>query len=105
VDCRARGTAFRTVAQPPAARVLLYAYRRRLRGVVEVAPSWVTEETLSASVPFRQAAAFSLCRRSRGLGDSGCTIGAQKQILYTHRLDDQKQSKGSGSHGKEVTSD
>jgi hypothetical protein len=32
-----------------AARRLLAAYNRRLRGVVEVAPNCVTEETLSAS--------------------------------------------------------
>ncbi len=87
-----------------AARVLLHAYRRRLRGVVEAAPSRVTEETLSASVRFRQAAAFSLSRRNRGYGDSICAIGAQKQILQTHRLGGQKQSKGSGSHGRKVTS-
>jgi hypothetical protein len=29
--------------------VLLYAYKRRLRGVGEVAPSWMVEEILSAS--------------------------------------------------------
>ena len=31
------------------ARVLLYAYKRRLRGVVEAAPAWIVEEILSAS--------------------------------------------------------
>ena len=29
--------------------LLLQAYRRRLRGIVELAPEWVTEEILSAS--------------------------------------------------------
>ena len=29
--------------------MLLYAYKRRLRGVVEVAPAWMVEEILSAS--------------------------------------------------------
>jgi hypothetical protein len=29
--------------------VLLPAYKRRLRGIVESAPAWVTEEILSAS--------------------------------------------------------
>jgi hypothetical protein len=29
--------------------LLLYAYRRRLRGIIELAPSWVAEEILSAS--------------------------------------------------------
>jgi len=29
--------------------VLLYVYKRRLRGVAEAAPSWVTEEILSTS--------------------------------------------------------
>jgi hypothetical protein len=28
---------------------LLQAYRRRLRGLIELAPEWVTEEMLSAS--------------------------------------------------------
>jgi hypothetical protein len=32
-----------------AARLMLYAYKRRLRGVVEVAPPWMVEEILSAS--------------------------------------------------------
>jgi len=32
-----------------AARLLLFVYKRRLRGVVEVAPSWMVEEILSAS--------------------------------------------------------
>jgi len=32
-----------------AAGVLLYAYKRRLRGVVEVAPAWVSEQIVSAS--------------------------------------------------------
>jgi len=31
------------------ARLLVYVYRRRLRGLVEAAPSWVSEEILSAS--------------------------------------------------------
>jgi hypothetical protein len=31
------------------AGLLLAAYRRRLRGIVEVAPAWVVEEILSAS--------------------------------------------------------
>jgi hypothetical protein len=29
--------------------MLLYAYRRRLRGVVEAVPAWMAEEILSAS--------------------------------------------------------
>jgi hypothetical protein len=29
--------------------VLLYVYKRRLRGVVAVAPAWMVEEILSAS--------------------------------------------------------
>ena len=33
----------------PKGGLLLYAYRRRLRGVVAVAPSWMIEEILSAS--------------------------------------------------------
>jgi hypothetical protein len=32
-----------------AAGVLLYAYKRRLRGIAEVAPAWMVEEMLSAS--------------------------------------------------------
>ena len=32
-----------------AARLLLYAYKRRLRRVVEAAPAWMVEEILSAS--------------------------------------------------------
>ena len=32
-----------------AVRLLLYVHKRRLRGVVEVAPSWMVEENLSAS--------------------------------------------------------
>jgi len=32
-----------------AARALLYAYKRRLRGIVKLAPTWVSEEILSAS--------------------------------------------------------
>ena len=35
--------------EPTAARLLLYACKRRLRGVVEVTPLWVVEEILSAS--------------------------------------------------------
>jgi hypothetical protein len=31
------------------ARLLPHIYKRRLRGIVEAAPSWVTEEILSAS--------------------------------------------------------
>lgn len=31
------------------ARLLLAAYKRRLRGIVEVAPAWVSEEILSTS--------------------------------------------------------
>jgi len=31
------------------AKLLLYVYKRRLRGLVEAAPSWVSEEVLSAS--------------------------------------------------------
>ena len=31
------------------ARLLLAAYKRRLRSIVEVAPDWVSEEILSAS--------------------------------------------------------
>ena len=31
------------------ARLLLYVYKRRLRGIVEAAPAWVSEEILSAS--------------------------------------------------------
>jgi hypothetical protein len=31
------------------AGLLLAAYKRRLRGIVEAAPAWVTEEILSAS--------------------------------------------------------
>ena len=31
------------------ARLLLYVYKRRLRGIVEAAPPWVSEEILSAS--------------------------------------------------------
>ena len=30
-------------------RLLLYVYKRRLRGIVEAAPTWVGEEILSAS--------------------------------------------------------
>jgi len=33
-----------------AARVLLYAYKRRLRGVVAVAPAWMVEDILLALV-------------------------------------------------------
>ena len=31
------------------AGLLLAAYKRRLRGIVEIAPSWVAEQILSAS--------------------------------------------------------
>jgi len=31
------------------AGLLLYVYKRRLRGIVEAAPPWVSEEILSAS--------------------------------------------------------
>ena len=30
-------------------RLLLYVYKRRLRGIVEAAPDWVSEEILGAS--------------------------------------------------------
>ena len=30
-------------------RLLLYVYKRRLHGIVEAAPTWVSEEILSAS--------------------------------------------------------
>ena len=41
---KARGTIERTPA-----RLLLAAYKRRLRAIVEAAPAWAAEEILSAS--------------------------------------------------------
>ena len=35
--------------EPPLSRLLLAAYKRRLRAIVAAAPSWVGEEILSAS--------------------------------------------------------
>jgi hypothetical protein len=32
-----------------AARALLYAYKRRLRGIVKLAPTWVSEGILSTA--------------------------------------------------------
>jgi hypothetical protein len=52
------------------ARLLLAAYKRRLRVIVETVPSWVAEEILSASEcitltsPCRYEL-LSLCRKSR----------------------------------------
>jgi len=37
-----------------AARPLLYAYKRRLRAIVKVVPTWVSEEILSASEHIRE---------------------------------------------------
>jgi len=39
---------------------LLYAYKRRLQGVVAVAPSAMVKEMLSANALFHQAAILSL---------------------------------------------
>jgi hypothetical protein len=38
----------------PKGGLLLYAYKRRLRAVVKVVPTWVSEEILSASEHIRE---------------------------------------------------
>jgi hypothetical protein len=63
------------------ARLLLFVYKRWLRGMA-AAPSWMVEETLSASVLFHQPAISALSRRNLGLGVSKCGIGAHMGVLY-----------------------
>jgi hypothetical protein len=43
------------------ARLLMAAYKRRLRGIVEAAPAWVSEEILSASERGKAAPLFDFC--------------------------------------------
>jgi hypothetical protein len=62
-----RGKALVRAIERAAARLLLYAYKRRLRGVVEAAPAWMVEKV---ACPRRQ----------------------QKQILCTHMLGDSRKS-------------
>jgi hypothetical protein len=41
--------------------LLMAAYKRRLRGIVEAAPAWVSEETLSTSERGKAAPLFDFC--------------------------------------------
>jgi hypothetical protein len=43
------------------ARLLMAAYKRRLRGVVKLAPTWVSEEMLSTSERGKAAPPFDFC--------------------------------------------
>jgi hypothetical protein len=43
------------------ARLLMAAYKRRLRGIVKLAPAWVSEETLSTSECGKVAPLFDFC--------------------------------------------
>jgi hypothetical protein len=43
------------------ARLLLAAYKRRLRAIVKVVPTWVSEEILSASERGKAAPLFDFC--------------------------------------------
>jgi hypothetical protein len=43
------------------ARLLMAAYKRRLRAIVKVVPSWVSEEILSASERRQAASPFDFC--------------------------------------------
>jgi hypothetical protein len=43
------------------ARLLMAAYKRRLRAIVKVVPTWVSEEMLSASERGKAAPPFDFC--------------------------------------------
>jgi hypothetical protein len=43
------------------ARLLMAAYKRRLRAIVKVVPTWVSEEMLSASERGKAAPLFDFC--------------------------------------------
>jgi hypothetical protein len=43
------------------ARLLMVTYKRRLRGIVEIVPAWVSEEILSASVRRQSAPPLDFC--------------------------------------------